>query len=145
MLAVERAAVHGRVDADERVERRHRPVRAERQRRAGVQQRAVGIGTRAPLRADAALRPAAVVDDVVRLHRRDHAEFLEPLVIVRPQVLGVLDAEAAVARAVLLGDLGEEVEQRGVGLVADGVDADVQPGRVGRADLAPASRPVRVT
>ena len=49
-------------------------------------------------------------------------------------MLDVLDAEAPVARPVLLGDLAEEVEQYGVGLVADSVDADVETRRVGRAD-----------
>ena len=37
-------------------------------------------------------------------------------IILRPQVLGMLDAEAAVARAVRLRHLGEDVEQLGVGL-----------------------------
>ena len=127
----------------ERVERRDRPVGAERELRPGVEQRAVGVRTRAPLRADAPLGPAAVVDDVVRLHRRDHAQFLEPRVVLRPQVLDVFDAEAPVARAVLLRDLREEVEQHRVRLVADGVDAHVQPGRVGGRGSAPASCPVR--
>jgi len=36
----------------------------------------------------------------------------------------VFDAEAAVARAVLLRHCVEEVEQLGVGLIADGVDGD---------------------
>ena len=47
----------------------------------------------------------------------------------RPEVLRVLDAEAPVARAVRPGDAVEDVEQRGVGPVADRVDRDLEPGR----------------
>ena len=45
-------------------------------------------------------------------------------------VLGVLHAEATVARPVLLRDALVRVEQRANGAIADGVDDDVQPGLV---------------
>ena len=46
----------------------------------------------------------------------------------------MLDAEAPVARAVLLADALEDVEQRRVGAVADGVHDDVEAGLVGARD-----------
>ena len=42
------------------------------------------------------------------------------------QVLGVLDAEAAVTCAVLASDALEDVEDGGVGTIADGVHHDME-------------------
>ena len=52
----------------------------------------------------------------------------------RREVLRVLDAEAAVARAVLARDALEDVEQRRVRPVADRVHDDLQAGLVGAGD-----------
>ena len=72
---------------------------------------------------------------MIRLHRRDHAKLLEAADSPRPQMLGVLDAEAAIARPILLRDLREDVEQLRVGLIADGVDRHDSPDRgIRRAD-----------
>src|SRR5262249_17495934 len=98
MFAVQRAPIHGGVDTEDWAQWRHRPVGAKGEDRAGVEQRAISIRRGAALRSNAALGPATVIDDVVRLHRRDHAQLLEARNVRRPQVLGVLDAEAAVAR-----------------------------------------------
>src|SRR5262245_4092494 len=108
MFAVERAAVDGGVDAEDRAERGHGPVGAEGEPGPGVEQPAESVRRRAALGADAAFGPAAVVDRVVGLHRWNDAQFLETSIILRPKVLGVLDAKAAVARGVLLDDLGED-------------------------------------
>ena len=53
------------------------------------------------------------------------------------QVLRVLDAEAAVLRAVFLRDALVEVEELRVGAVADRVDLDLEPRAVGAGDRAP--------
>ena len=52
----------------------------------------------------------------------------------RPEVLRVLDPEAAVARAVRPGDAVVDVEREAVGALADGVDRHLETGRVRRAD-----------
>jgi hypothetical protein len=71
---------------------------------------------------------------VVRLHRGDHAEGGEPGDVRGAQVLGVLDAEPPVPRAVPLLDALVDVEQLGIGPVADGVDLDLEAGPVGGGD-----------
>src|SRR5690606_28257366 len=52
------------------------------------------------------------------------------------EVLGVLDAEAAVAAAVAGFGIGEDAQEPVVGLVADGVDRDVESCCVGAGDPA---------
>ena len=64
------------------------------------------------LRADVLLGPPAVVDGVVRLHARDHAQRRKARDVGGCQVLRVLDAEATVARAVLARDAVVDVEQQ---------------------------------
>src|SRR5438034_7274530 len=51
---------------------------------------------------------SAVVDRVVGLHRRNHAQAAEAGDVLRPQVLRVLDPEAPVARPVDPGDARSE-------------------------------------
>ena len=57
--------------------------------------------------------------------------FGEPRHVGGRDVLRVLDAEAAVARAVRLGDALEDIELHPDRAVADRVDDDLQPGAVG--------------
>ena len=73
---------------------------------------------------------------MVRLHARDDAQRAESRNVRRRQVLGVLDAEAAVARTVLARHALEDVEQRRVGPIADRVNDHVQAGLVGAGDPA---------
>ena len=134
VLAVERAAGDGGVDAEDGVERRDSPVGAEGEARVGVEERAEGVGGLDPYRPDAALDPAAVIDGVVRLHRGDDPDPAEARDVLEAQVLTVLVAEAAVAGAVDAGDAVVDVEQDGVGAIADGVHGDLQPRRVRGAD-----------
>ena len=54
-----------------------------------------------------------------------HLKLGEAREIGRVNVLGVLDAEAAVGGAVRLRDLLEQVQDVAVGLVADGVDREL--------------------
>src|SRR4029450_13230856 len=101
-LAVERRARDRGVERLHRVERGDVPVGAEREAHARVEERAEGGRRLGALGADAAPGPAAVVDRVVRLDRGDHAERGVAREVARGDVLRVLDAEAAVARAVRL-------------------------------------------
>ena len=63
---------------------------------------------------------------MIRLHRGDDLLLAEAGDFAGAQMLGVLDAEAPVARPVLLGRLLVDVEDAQVRLVADGVDHDLQ-------------------
>jgi hypothetical protein len=118
-------------------DRRDIPVGSEDQPGLRIQERAVRIARPAALPADPFLRPASVVDDVVWLHRGDDTQLPEARDVRRPDVLRVLDAEAAVLAAVGLSDPLEEVEDLGVGAVADRVDLDLQPRPVGAGRRAP--------
>ena len=100
------------------------------------EQRAIRVRAAQDLLAHAVLRPAAVVDDVIGLHRRDHAQLGEAAVVLRAQVLGVLDAEAPVARPVCPCHAIVDRQEDGVGAVTDRVDGDLQSRRVGAADPA---------
>ncbi len=73
----------------------------------GVQQRPVRIRTRAAT--NAARRPTPVINHVIRLHGNNYAQFLEPLVVFRSEVLNVFNSEPTILRAVLLRDIGEQV------------------------------------
>jgi len=70
---------------------------------------------------DALFGPAHVGRLVGRLHGGDDVEFCETREILGRDHLGVLDAVAAVARRIGLGDRFEDVEGDAVGAVADGV------------------------
>jgi hypothetical protein len=71
---------------------------------------------------------------VIRLHACGHVKLRETRDVFLAQVLRVLDAEAAVACAVLLADALEDVEQHADGAIADCVDHHVQAGLVGAGD-----------
>ena len=87
------------------------------------------------------LHEAHVVDAVRGLDRGHHSERLVARDRVLPHVLGVFDAEAALARAVLPDGLLEGVEDERVGAVSDRVDRELKVGGVGPADRdAPAPR-----
>src|SRR3546814_14719570 len=79
--------------------------------RAGADERAIGEAGLEPLFPDPAHRPAAVVDRMIGLNRRDDALFSEARQRVRLHMLDMLDAKAAVARAVGGGDGGHGVER----------------------------------
>src|SRR3546814_10833391 len=68
--------------------------------RAGADERAIGEAGLEPLFPDPAHRPAAVVDRMIGLNRRDDALFSESRQRVRLHMLDMLDAKAAVSRAV---------------------------------------------
>ncbi len=65
---VERAARYSGVYPQEWVERRDRPIGAEGERRASVDERAESVSRFRAFGADAFSGPAAIVDDVIRLH-----------------------------------------------------------------------------
>ena len=84
--------------------------------------------------ADIALCPAPVIDCVIGLHARNDAELREARDVLGPQVLSMLDAKTPVARTVAAGDTLEDVEELFVGTIPDGMDNDVQSGRVRTRD-----------
>ena len=133
--AVERgSARHGRLDAEQRVERRDRPVARKHQPRAGVADRLPGIAGHHALAADHGedrLDRIGAARRVRRLHRRQHAEFGEARQVGRRQHFDVLDPVAAVAAPV--GAPGGCIAvQRAVDRgVADRVHRDLQAEPVG--------------
>jgi len=80
---------------------------------------------------DAAFSPTAVVDGVIGLHGRDHVQLRKAVEVFGRHVLGVLDAPAAIAAAVVFLDFRVNVEDRRNSGVSDGVGADLQTGGVG--------------
>ena len=77
-------------------------------------------------------RPAAIVDSVVRLHAGDDAQLAEARKVLRPHVLGVLDAKAMRGRVGATQAL-VYVENFRDGAIADGVNADLDLRLVGAA------------
>src|SRR6185312_9554527 len=102
--------------------------------RLPVQQRTEGVHRLDALRPDALLRPASVVDRVVRLHRGYDAESRDPVDVATAKVLGVLDSKPAVAGPVRPGHAVVDVEEQPIGPLPDGMHRYLKPGRVGRAD-----------
>src|SRR2546425_35060 len=129
MLAVESGARHRRVDAQQRIERRHRPVRAEGERRSGIEHRPPGVAGASALLADAFFGPPPVIDGMVGLHRGNHAKLREARKVLRAHVLGVLDAKAMVTSVIAAGPR-EDVEYFGGGAVADGMNGWLNAGLV---------------
>ncbi len=117
--------------------RRYGPVRAKGEAGAPVEQGAERVRRLDALGTDPLLRPSAVIDRVVGLHRCHDAAGGEPGDVSPPEVLGMLDPEAPVAGAVGLADAVEDVEQHTVGPLANRVNGYLQPRRVGRADPDP--------
>ena len=92
---------------------------------AAVDQRTERIGGLATHRADDSLRPASVVDGVVRLHAGDDVLHREPPDVVGVDMLRVFDTETPVALAVRFGHVVVDVEQIADRAVADRVHHDV--------------------
>ena len=96
--SVDRLAVHRAVQRDPRIERDHRPVRAERETPAGRVDGAPGPGAARPLRPDVASPERGLVGrrvPVVRLHRRDDTQPREPPDVRRVDGLDVFHPVAA--------------------------------------------------
>src|SRR5713226_5388718 len=94
------------------------------ERKASVEHRAPGVTRPGALVPEPLFGPAPVVNGVVGLHARNHPEPSEPREIFRANVLRVLDAEP-VARGVPAAHALEQVQDLGVGAVADGVNGDL--------------------
>ena len=99
-------------------------------RRLGIEQRTNRPGAVQAFRTQRLDGPATVVDGVIRLHRRDDIQLGEARHIARQQMLSMLDAKAAIARAVGSGRRFEHAEQLIVTFIADGMHGDVQAGRI---------------
>ena len=78
MLAIQRAAIHGGVDAGERVERRHRPIGTEGELRSGIE-------------AHELPGKAAAIRDCVKCHDENAAPF-------QSVVISILDADGRPVR-----------------------------------------------
>src|SRR5690606_1782737 len=98
--AVRGASRYRRVHTEQRVDRRDRPVRAEMESGASVEQRAKRIRALNALRPDPLLSPAPVVDRMIGLHGPQHTEGAEAFDRAAAQVLRMLDPEAAVTLAI---------------------------------------------
>lgn len=72
--AVDRPSGDGGVYPLQGIDRRDGPIGSETQNRAGIDQGAKRIGELGPLRPDALLCSASVVDRILRLHRCDDAQ-----------------------------------------------------------------------
>ena len=105
VLSIECLAGDGRRDAFERIQRRHSPIRAESQHGSGIKQGAEGIGAFRALGADPLFTPTPVIGSVIGLHGSDHFLPAETGNVAGAQMLGVFDAETAIARAILVSRL----------------------------------------
>ena len=70
-----------------------------------VQESTERVGAAGAVVADALLRPAAVIDGVVGLHRSNHVQLCESVKVFCRHVLRMFDAKAAIALTVRLHDL----------------------------------------
>ena len=123
-------AGHASVQTAKRADGLNRIVGAKRQANPVLQHGVPRVGTFDPLTADAVLGPAHVRGLVRRLHRSNHFEFREALEIHRRDHLRVLDAVAAVARAIRLANGFENVESNAVGAISDGMKVQLKAGLI---------------
>jgi len=86
-----------------------------------------GISAHDALAPDAVLGPAHVRGLVRRLHGSNDVELRKAGKIHGRDDLCVLDAVAAVARAVGLGDGLENVQRDAIGAIADGMKGQLEP------------------
>src|SRR5262245_50262230 len=71
---------------------------------------------------------------MVGLHRGNYVLTTKARYVAGTQVLGMFDAKSAVTWAVGRGSLFEEIQDVAVGLVANGVNENLQTGLVGGDD-----------
>src|SRR5262249_2037658 len=102
--------------------------------RARIEQSAERISGFGPFRSDPLFAPTPVISSVVRLHGSNYFLRAESFDLTWAQVLGVLDPKAAVACAVLFGDLLVDFENLKVSFVADGMDHHLQAAAIGAQD-----------
>src|SRR6266849_2096428 len=105
-------------------------IGAESEARAVFFQRGPGISALNAFGTDAGFGPAHVGGLMRRLHGGDDFELGKALEIVGGADLGVLDAVAAVTRAIGFCDGFEDVERDAIGAVADGVEVELESGLV---------------
>src|ERR1019366_9745781 len=103
-----------------------------------VKESAERISAAGPVVSDAVLGPAAVINRVIGLHRRDHVQFCEAAEVFGSHVLRVLDAPTAITAAMLFFNFDINVEDRRNSSVSDGVRAELQTSGIGsHHSLAP--------
>ena len=96
-----------------------------------IEKRAESVGSAGTIVADALLRPAAVVDGVIRLDGGDDGELCEALEVFGRHMLRVLDAEAAVEGPMGFGHFRVQIKNDRDPLVADGMGAKLKTSSVG--------------
>src|SRR5579864_96533 len=128
IFAVESAPRGCRVYPHYWIQWRDRPVGTEGERCSCIQQGFPCIARLDTLRANDRFSPPTVVNCVIRLHGSDDAKLCEARVVLRVKVLRVLDAGAAIGRAIIFFQATVGVEDGAVGAIADGVNRTLQPG-----------------
>src|SRR5713101_6236973 len=96
-----------------------------------IQECSKRVSAAGAIMADSPLRPAAVVNCVIRLDGGNHVKLCEALEIFSSHVLRMLDAKTAVGFAMSLRDLRINVENHRNGLIADRVRAELKAGDIG--------------
>src|SRR4029450_6669882 len=99
------------VEPEHRIQRCDWPIGSESERHAVIEKAAPCVTVTCTLMAETFLRPATVVDGMIRLHGRDHVQLCKPVKIFVSHVLGVLDGTALVVLAMFLLDLAEDIER----------------------------------
>ena len=125
-LAMHVLARHRRQQAQSRVGELHREVRPQRQRHAGLDEAAPGVGTGQPRLAEAVAGPAHVGGRVRGLHRGHQLQAGKARDVARRDHLRMLDAPAMVARGLVAQHARVGVEHDAVAAVADGMRRHLQ-------------------
>src|SRR5256884_295563 len=110
-----------------RIQRSDSPIASESEPHAVVEERSKSVRRFGALVANALFGPAAIVNGVVGLNRRNHGKLRKAREVFGAKMLRVLDAPAPVAlRAVLLRHFCVNVQHDAVGLVPDSIDSQLQ-------------------
>ena len=128
ILPIEGRARDRSVESQHRIERRDIPVGSEGQPHSFVEQSLERVRRLDALGPNPLLRPAAIVNGVVRLHRRNHLERREAVEIFRRNMLRVFDSESPIAVTIRLNDVAEQIEDRRNAGVTDCMHAQLQAG-----------------
>ena len=120
--SVRRSTRNGRINAEEWINRSHRPIASEAHLHAAVQKCAERIGRLAAFVTDPFLRPPSVVNGVIGLNGGDDFELAEASEVLGMHVLCVFYAKATVPRWIRLTNAVEHVQDQTVRAVSDGMD-----------------------
>src|SRR5215471_8131849 len=111
------------------------PIRSKCQVCPGIDERTERVGCLYAVRSDSLLRPAAVVDRMIGLNRRNHSQLCEARDIRGQQVLGVFDAEPAVTSAISLLCLFKVIQDDVIGFITNRMHRALEACCVGIDDV----------